>query len=110
MGPYALFQDNRQGNGIRPRPYSRDMTKNGFSFRHIQAGEELPDQIMFELGGPNNEVHNAGEVWTAALWEGYVALQKAGNDFIAVRQRMAQYVVAGLLLAPNEASPMETLM
>ena len=25
MGPYALFQPNRQGNGIRPRPYTRNM-------------------------------------------------------------------------------------
>ena len=25
MGPYALFQDDRHGAGIRPAPYTRDM-------------------------------------------------------------------------------------
>ena len=53
-----------------------------------------PTTHPFNGGGINSEVHNAGEVWTSALWEAYVALQKAGNDFIAVRNKMAQYVVA----------------
>jgi len=41
------------------------------------------------------------------LWEGYVALQKAGGAFDDVRSRMRQYVVSGLLLAPPEATPTE---
>jgi extracellular elastinolytic metalloproteinase len=31
MGPYALFQDSRQDNGIRPRPYSRNMEIQPFT-------------------------------------------------------------------------------
>ena len=29
---------------------------------------------MFQLGGPNNEVHNAGEIWTIMMFEAYQAL------------------------------------
>ena len=37
--------------------------------------------------GNNSEVHNAGEVWAATLWEVYVALQKAGH---VVRRQSAR--------------------
>jgi hypothetical protein len=94
--------------GIRRAPYSVDMNINSLSFRHMADGEPLPANHPFNPSNTNSEVHNAGEVWAAALWEAYVALQKAGTSFDEVRQKMAQYVVAGLLLAPNEASPMET--
>jgi hypothetical protein len=38
MGPYALFQPNRQGNGIRPRPYSRNMSIQPFTYDSIKSG------------------------------------------------------------------------
>ena len=41
------------------------------------------------------------------LWEGYVALQKARGpreSFDEVRRRMADYVVAGLKMAPTDAT------
>ncbi len=94
--------------GIRRAPYSVNQDINSLSFRHMRDGEPLPTSHPFLATNNNSEVHNAGEVWAAALWEGYVALQKAGTDFNAVRTKMAKYVVAGLLLAPPEASPMET--
>ena len=94
--------------GIRRAPYSVNTAINSLSFRHMRDGEATPTNHPFNASGANSEVHNAGEVWAAALWEGYVALQKASTDFNATRAKMAQYVVAGLLLAPNEASPMET--
>jgi hypothetical protein len=52
-------------------------------------------------------VHNAGEIWTTMLWEGYVALQKSrgpGESFDDVRRRMADYVVAGLQMTPKDAT------
>jgi uncharacterized protein (TIGR03382 family) len=69
-------------------------------------GEPLPTG-NFVASNQNSEVHNAGEVWAEALWEVYVALQKADTDFLAVRAKMARYVVAGLAMTPTEASPME---
>jgi hypothetical protein len=93
--------------GIRRAPYSVSTNINALSFRHMRDGEPTPTNHPFNASNTNSEVHNAGEVWAEVLWEGYVALQKAGSDFTAVRTKMAQYVVAGLLLAPPEASPME---
>jgi len=92
--------------GIRRAPYSVDMNINAMSYRHMADGEPLPTHPLVP-SNTNSEVHNAGEVWAAAMWEGYVALQKAGTSFNEVRSTMMSYVVAGLLLAPAEASPME---
>ncbi|HEY5928474.1 MAG TPA: M36 family metallopeptidase [Kofleriaceae bacterium] len=93
--------------GIRRAPFSVNTDINALSFRHMADGVPTPTNHPFNPSSVNSEVHNAGEVWAQALWEGYVALQKAGSDFNAVRAKMAKYIVAGLLLAPNEASPME---
>jgi hypothetical protein len=96
--------------GIRRAPYSVTTAINSLSFRHMATGETLP-LAPFNGGSPDNnaEVHNAGEVWASMLWEGYVALQKAApGNFEAVRLKMRKYVVAGLLLAPPDATPTET--
>jgi large repetitive protein len=94
--------------GIRRAPYSVDPNINSLSYRHMRDGEPLPTNHPFIPSNVNSEVHNAGEVWASALWDGYVALQRAGTDFLAVRRKMQQYVVAGLLLTPPQATPMET--
>lgn len=95
--------------GIRRAPYSVSKTINALSFRHMAEGEPLPTgDHPFNDFGSNSEVHNAGEIWAAAMWEAYVALQQAGTNFDEVRQKMAEYVVAGLLLAPADGSPTET--
>ncbi|HSD89724.1 MAG TPA: M36 family metallopeptidase, partial [Kofleriaceae bacterium] len=93
--------------GIRRAPYSANMAINSLSYRHMADGEPLPTTHPFMVTGPNSEVHNAGEIWASALWQGYVALQAAGSSFTDVRAKMARYVVAGLALTPTEASPME---
>ncbi|HEY0195700.1 MAG TPA: M36 family metallopeptidase, partial [Kofleriaceae bacterium] len=99
--------------GIRRAPYTTNHAVNGLSFRHMQQGEPLPP-APFAPSDPqsNNEVHAAGEVWASMLWEGYAALQKAGGadaaSFEATRLKMRQYVVAGLMLAPPQATPTET--
>ena len=99
--------------GTRRAPYTTNHAVNPLMFHHMAQGQALPpapfngDSTDF-----NNEVHNAGEVWASMLWEGYVALQKAGQTagqtFEDVRLKMRQYVVAGLLMAPPDATPTET--
>lgn len=96
--------------GIRRAPYSVNTDINSLSFRHMRDGEPLPNHHPFNGGGTNYEVHNAGEVWASALWEAYVALQKAGassSSFAEIRDKMAKYVVSGLLMSPPDASPLE---
>jgi hypothetical protein len=95
--------------GIRRFPYSVDFTRNALTLRHISNIEPLPSTMPRNpaVGGPNAEVHNAGEVWASMLWEGYVALQQSrrpGQDFDRVRRRMADYIVAGLQLTPRNAT------
>jgi hypothetical protein len=95
--------------GIRRAPYSVNPAINGLTFKHMADETPAPTTFPFDVSGPNSEVHNGGEVWASMMWEGYVALQKApGADFEEVRLKMRQYVVAGLLLAPSEATPLET--
>jgi uncharacterized protein (TIGR03382 family) len=96
--------------GIRRAPYSVDPTRNALTFRHMAQGEALPETHPMRINGSSNaEVHNAGEVWTAMLWQGFTALlQQPGADFTTVRRNMARYVTSGLLIAPTDATPTET--
>ena len=92
--------------GIRRAPYSITTSKNAFTFRHVADGQALPSTHPISGGGPNSEVHNAGEVWAEAMWEAYVALQQARGaaSFDEVRRKMQRYVVAGLLMSPPDAT------
>ncbi|MDC0666262.1 M36 family metallopeptidase [Nannocystis radixulma] len=94
--------------GLRRYTYSTDTSKNALTFRHISDGEPLPDGTPTAPSTlPNSGVHNAGEVWATMLWEVYVALHEAhaGDlEFDAVRRRMSDYVVAGMMLAPTQPS------
>ena len=95
--------------GIRRFPYSVDPTKNALTFGHIQNAAVLPP-LPIGGGGPNSEVHNAGEVWASMLFESYVSLQKNPNlrTFAEVRRAFADYLVLGLQLAPVDATYTET--
>ncbi|WP_134773310.1 M36 family metallopeptidase [Ornithinimicrobium flavum] len=62
MGPYALFQDDRSGNGIRPRPYSRNMEIQPFTYDRIRTGGWLEGAT---LAAP----HGVGHAWAATLWD-----------------------------------------
>jgi hypothetical protein len=102
----SAFDPNSAYFGIRRVPYSVDFTKNAFTFKHITDGVALP-AVPTLPGGPNSEVHNAGEIWTTMLWEGYVGLQKArgpSDSFDDVRRRMADYIVGGLKMTPVDAT------
>lgn len=95
--------------GIRRAPYSSQPSINALRFHHMSDGAELPTTHPLQPSGNNAEVHNAGEVWASMLWDGYVALQLASpGQFEAVRRKMGQYVVAGLLMTPPQATPTET--
>ena len=97
MGPYALFQDSRQDNGIRPRPYSRNMSIQPFTYDSIKTGGWLNGA---SLALP----HGLGHGWAAVLWDMtwdlidkhglnpnvYGAWDTGGNN------RAIQYVIDGL--------------
>jgi hypothetical protein len=91
--------------GIRRFPYSTDRTRNALSFRHIGNGAALP-AVPTNAGpaaGANSEVHNAGEVWAQMLWDVYNVLIDQ-HGYTEARRRMSDYVVAGLLLTPPDAT------
>ncbi len=97
MGPYALFQDDRAGAGIRPRRYSRDMAIQPFTYDSIKTGGWL-DGTSLALP------HGLGHGWAAVLWDVtwdlidkhgfnpnvYEAWNTGGNN------RSLQYVTDGL--------------
>jgi large repetitive protein len=98
--------------GIRRFPYSIDPSVNALSFRHISDGEPLPNVATSPVFGayPNAEVHAAGEIWASMLFEGYASLIAQTQlptppyDFDEARRRMADYVVAGMKMAPLDAT------
>ncbi|MGH3923055.1 MAG: M36 family metallopeptidase, partial [Pseudonocardiaceae bacterium] len=62
MGPYALFQDDRHGAGIRPRPYTRDMEIQPFTYDRIKSNSWI-------TGGSLAVPHGIGHAWAATLWD-----------------------------------------
>ena len=92
----ANFKENYYFS-IRRYPYSADMAKNPLTFKHIANNVVLPVGPTSNpiAGGPNNEVHNAGEVWCAVLWEVFVKLV-AKHGHSEAEKRMLAYVVGGL--------------
>ena len=109
MGPYALFQPNRHGNGIRPRPYSRNMEIQPFTYDSIKTNGWLNGA---SLALP----HGLGHGWAVVLWDMtwdlidkygfnpnlYGAWNTGGNN------RALQYVIDGLKLqgcGPGWSSP-----
>lgn len=97
MGPYALFQDDRHGAGIRPRPYSRDMNIQPFTYDRIKTGGWI-------TGGSLATPHGIGHAWAATLWDlnwdlidkhGFTADIYADWD-TAGNTRAMQYVMDGM--------------
>ncbi len=97
MGTYVLFQDDRHGAGIRPRPYTRDMALQPFTYDSIKTNGWLNGA---SLALP----HGLGHGWAAVLWDVnwdlidkhgfnpnvYGAWDSGGNN------RALQYVIDGL--------------
>ena len=106
MAPYAIADGTPDTAyfGLRRFPYSRDRTKNDLSFRHIGDGSPLPTATPgHPSGNANSEVHNTGEVWATLMWEVLNALADEHGVTVA-RRRMSDYVVAGLLMSPTNAT------
>ncbi|MEV6367846.1 M36 family metallopeptidase [Micromonospora musae] len=61
-GQYALFQESRVGPGIRPRPYSRNMEIQPFTYDSIKTGGWLDGT---SLAAP----HGIGHGWAAVLYD-----------------------------------------
>ncbi|MCY1009391.1 M36 family metallopeptidase [Nannocystis pusilla] len=103
--PWASIDPVQFFNG-RQYVYSTDFAVNPLTFRHIGDDVQLPAGPLFSPNGlDNSQQHNAGQVWAQMLWDSYVALQELHADdlgFEAVRRRMSDYVVAGMMLAPYE--------
>jgi extracellular elastinolytic metalloproteinase len=101
------FKDNYYFS-IRRYPYSADMTKNPLTFKHISANIVLPvgPQMNPNAGGPNQELHNAGEIWCCALWEVFVNLV-AAHGHADAEKRMLRYVIGGLKLTPANPTFMQ---
>jgi extracellular elastinolytic metalloproteinase len=95
------FKDNYYFS-IRRYPYSADMTKSPLTFQHISANVTLPvgPPRNPNVGGPNEEEHNAGEIWCCVLWEVFVNLVEAHGHAVA-EPRMLKYVINGLKLTPS---------
>jgi len=92
--------------GIRRYPYSRDMTKNPLTFKHITDGVALPASPAPSLrnsSSANSEVHNTGEVWASMLWECYSNLlnDTARLTFAQAQDRMKRYLVGGYKMTPT---------
>jgi len=106
MGQYA--EDNGTFDsayfGIRRFPYSIDRTKNDLSFRHIADASPLPTTTPgLDNGIAHSEDHNVGEIWATMMFEAYNVLIDA-HDLPIARRRMSDYVVAGLLMTPSDAT------
>lgn len=112
-GAEALFGGPNQSYyfGMRRVPYTTDPGRNPLTFRHVQAGAEIPRTtpggaaIPFADNGLGNaEEHNAGEVWATMLWECWAALLEdtlgpsRRITFDEAQRRMRGYLVASLKL------------
>jgi len=103
--PYVLFQPDRHGNGLRPRPYTRDMSVQPFTYDSIKTQGWLPNAAG-TMGTSLALPHGLGHGWAAILWDMsrdlvdkhgffpniYDAWDKGGNN------RSLQYVMDGLKL------------
>ncbi len=108
-GQYATLAFFDEGYyGIRRLPYTRNQAKNPFTFKHIGDENPLPVIPMGSGGSLNSEVHNAGEIWAQMLFDAYTGLQMSGgHTFDESKRRMADYIVAGMLMAPVEPTFVE---
>ncbi|MFO0555034.1 MAG: M36 family metallopeptidase [Polyangiaceae bacterium] len=111
----SSYSANSSYYGVRRYPLSVDPTRNALTFRHITDNEQLPANVPLnpDVTTNNAEVHAAGEVWASMLFDGYVAMLRRTTmpnppyTFAEAERRMESYIVAGLKLAPSEATYVE---
>ncbi len=109
--PLSIYSTAGLGDayfGIRRAPYSIDFAKNAFTFKNISQSQPIPDSHPVIDQGDPSEVHNAGEIWAAMLWEAYNALIDSApggipaHTFAEARRLMSNYIVAGMKIAPAD--------
>jgi extracellular elastinolytic metalloproteinase len=96
-GQWALYADSRVGPGFRPRPYSRNMALQPFTYDSIKTGAWL-DGTSLALP------HGLGHGWAAVLWDmAWDLVEKHGfnpnvyGDWnTGGNNRALQYVIDGL--------------
>jgi hypothetical protein len=97
--------------GIRRYPYSLDLARNPLTFRHLAEPPptDLPYYNWKGRGPQLAELHTAGEIFAQGLFQcfGRIVAARPGEDFEAVRSRMATYLVAGLAAFPDRPSLLE---
>lgn len=104
QGAYGLagYVADNFYSGIRRVPYSTELARNAFTFKHISDGEPTPDG---GAGATNSEVHNSGEIWAQMVWECYVGiLNRPQHRFEQARSRMQDYIIGGLKMTPADAT------
>src|SRR5262249_41512878 len=103
--------DNAYYYGIRRYPYTRDMSKNPLTFKHISDGTPLPASPATSGNGSsqNSEVHATGEVWASLLGECYTnLLNDTGRlTFAQAQDRMKRYLVTGFKMTPQDPTFVE---
>ncbi len=92
---------------VRRYPYSADMSKNPLTFHHISRGVDLPrnfeiprNPLLSRASFFNNEIHSAGEIWCATLWEVFINLVNK-YEHVEAERRMLAYVIGGLKITPS---------
>jgi len=107
--PFAAYASGHPYFGLRRYPYAVDLGVNPLTFRHIANDQPLPPsgEVPRRDTAPDNaEVHNAGEVWAAAMWEGIVAVLRA-HPFEEARARLLTMLVASLKATPTDTTFVE---
>lgn len=100
--------DDSYYHGVRRYPFSPDLSINPLTFKHIGIDSPVPasppayDWLSRSL--VNAEVHTAGEVWSAAMWEcaRNILVAKPAARFEQTRRRFLGDVVAGFKLFPAD--------
>lgn len=106
IGGYAL---GAPYFGFRRYPYAYSFDKNPLTFAHVVNNVALPASPAPSFGADgaqNAEVHNAGEVWTAALFDCYLELID-NHSFADAQDRMKEYVIGGYKMTPSAPTFLE---
>lgn len=100
--------------GIRRAPYSSDLAKNPFTFKHIRRKAALPTTAPLTDVTPDMaESHNVGEIWAETLFEAYTNLLRDTKGasprltFEQAKRRMTDYIVAGMKATAPEPTFVE---
>lgn len=100
--------DNTYYHGVRRFPFSTDMSVNPLTFKNISIDQPLsPSPHAYDWLARslvNAEVHTAGEIWSASMWEcarNILAARPAAR-FEETRKRFLTDVVAGFKLFPPD--------